>query len=68
MKRRNRTETIRVILSLDPDTDGVLEGLAHIGLFGKSKARVAATIIGNWIWDNEEKLSRQGIRIQKKND
>lgn len=68
MKRRNRTETIRVILSLDPATDGVLEYLAHIGLFGKSKARVAATIIGNWIWDNEEKLNRQGIRIQKKNE
>ena len=67
MRRRNRTETIRVILSLDPTTDGVLEHLAHIGLLGKSKARVAATIIGNWIWDNADKLNRQGIRIQKKN-
>lgn len=68
MNRRNRTETIRVIISLDPTTNDVLEDLAHIGLFGKSKARVAATIIGNWIWDNEEKINRQGIKIQKKEE
>ena len=67
MKKRNRTETIRVILSIDPATDRVIEDLAHIGLFGKNKAQVATTIISRWIWDNEAKLDRQGIKIEKKN-
>jgi len=68
MKPRNRTETIRIALSLDPATDGILRDLASMGFFGKNKAEVALTIVRYWIWDNEEKLNRQGIRIQKKNE
>jgi len=66
MATRNRTGTIRVPLSLDPITDGVLERLAAIGLFGKNKAQVAATILGQWVWDNEEKLGRHGIKLKKR--
>lgn len=67
--RRNRTETVRVPLSLDPTTDTVLEGLARLGVFGKNKAEVGATILGHWIWDNQEKLAKQGIQLMgnKKN-
>jgi hypothetical protein len=63
MPPRNRTTTIRVLLSLDPTTDGVLERLAHIGLFGKNKAEVGTAILREWIWTNEEKLSRHGVTL-----
>jgi len=53
-----------VTLSLDPAKNGVLEELAGLGIFGKNKAEVASTILAQWIWDNEEKLRRQGIRVQ----
>jgi hypothetical protein len=64
MPRRNRTSTVRVPLSLDPAKDRVLEQLARLGLFGKNKAEVASTILAQWIWDNEEKLRRHGIRLR----
>lgn len=63
MAARNRTGTIRVPLSLDPSTNGVLEEMAHLGLFGKNKAEVAVTIIRAWVWDNDEKLNRQGVDL-----
>jgi len=66
MSRRNRTETIKVPLSLDPTTNVILEDLAHIGLFGKNKAEVASSILRDWIWRNEEKLERHGIRLTRK--
>jgi hypothetical protein len=66
MSRRNRTETVKVPLSLDPTTDSILEDLAHFGLFGKNKAEVASAILRNWIWSNEEKLKRQGIRLVRR--
>jgi hypothetical protein len=52
-----------VLLSLDPTTDAVLEKLAHMGLFGKNKAEVASAILREWIWTNEEKLSRHGVTL-----
>jgi hypothetical protein len=63
MARRNRTATIKVPLSLDPTTNVILEELAHIGLFGKNKAEVACSILRAWIWANEEKLLRQGVKL-----
>lgn len=63
MTRRNRTATVRVTLSLDSATDSVLEHLARIGIFGKNKAEVGVTILRHWIWDNQDKLTQQGIRL-----
>ncbi len=65
MARKNRTSTVRVPLSLDPTTDAVLERLAHLGVFGKNKAEAAATILGHWIWDNQDKLAQQGIKLRE---
>lgn len=66
MPRRNRTKTVRVPMSLDPTTDSVLERLARIGIFGKNKAEVAVTILRRWIWDNQDKLTRQRIQLTGK--
>lgn len=63
MAHRNRTATVRVPLSLDQTTDNVIERLAQKGILGKNKAEVAVTILRHWIWDNEEKLTRQSIQL-----
>jgi|HubBroStandDraft_4_1064222.scaffolds.fasta_scaffold1249905_2 hypothetical protein len=66
MTRRNRTGTVRLLVSLDTSTDGILEDLACAGIFGKNKAEVALKIIREWIWSNEEKLTRHGIKLFKR--
>ncbi len=66
MPRRNRTPTVRVPLSLEPATNAVLEDLATLGIFGKNKAEVASALLAQWIWDNEDKLSRRGIQLPRK--
>jgi hypothetical protein len=66
MKARNKIATVKVPLSLDTTTHRILDDLAGIGIFGKNKAQVAATIVHTWIWENEEKLSRQGVKIAGK--
>ena len=55
--------TIRLPLSLDPAMNRILEELAGDGIFGKNKAEVAVGILWKWIWDNEDKLGRQGVRL-----
>ena len=63
MSRRNAIPTVKVPLTLDMATNRILEQLASIGVFGKNKAEVAAGILRTWIWDNEEKLGRQGVAL-----
>jgi len=40
--------------------------IAALGLLGKTKAEVAARIITDWIWNNEDRLGRQGALIRAK--
>lgn len=63
MKPRNHTKTVRAILSLDATTADVLERIAHLGVFGKTRAEAATTILRFWIWENQDKLAQQGVRI-----
>jgi hypothetical protein len=65
--RTNRVGTIKLLLSTDPTLHRVLEELANNGILGKNKAEVAVAILWKWIWDNEDKLGRQGIRLVKQN-
>jgi hypothetical protein len=65
MRPKNRKPTIRTTLSLDSSTDGVLDGLAELGVFGKTKPEVVSRIIGNWIWENEERLSRYNVKLTR---
>jgi len=66
MAARNRTGTIRMPVSLDVTTNRVLEDLARLGMFGKNRAEVALSIIRTWIWENEQKLDRQGVVLAKR--
>jgi hypothetical protein len=66
--RKNRVGTIKLPLSLDPTLNRVLEELASGGIFGKNKAEVAVSILWKWLWDNEDKLGRQGVRLVIKHE
>ena len=63
MRRKNRTETVRVILSLDSTTHDVLDRIARLGIFGKTKAEAGTSILRYWIWENQDKLERQGVHL-----
>lgn len=65
MRTKNPIGSRRAQLSLSESVDQVLEEVAALGLLGKTKAEVAARIITQWIWDNEDRLGRQGIKLRR---
>ena len=66
MRPKNHNPSARAQLSISKNTDRILEEVAKIGLLGKTKAEVATRLITDWIWENEERLKRQGISIRPK--
>jgi hypothetical protein len=64
MRGKNPVGTERAQLSLSDTANRVLEGMAEIGILGKTKAEIAARIVTDWIWQNEDRLSRQGILLR----
>ena len=64
MRPRNRIGTSRAQLSLSDNTERILQRVADIGILGKTKAEVATRIITDWIWNNEDRLLRNGIRLK----
>jgi hypothetical protein len=63
MRPKNKIGTERVQLSISESGDRVLQNLAQIGILGKTKAEIATRIVTDWIWQNEDRLFRQGIRL-----
>jgi len=63
MPRQNSVPTVRLQVSVDGTTDGVLKQMVPVGLHGKNKSEVASWIIREWIWHNQEDLGRVGVRI-----
>jgi hypothetical protein len=64
MRGKNRVGTERAQLSLSDTANRILEQLAEIGILGKTKAEIATRIVTDWIWQNEDRLSRQGILLR----
>ncbi len=64
MRGKNRVRSARAQLSLSETTDRILQQVADIGILGKTRAEVAARIITDWIWENEDRLLRQGIALK----
>lgn len=64
MRRANPVRTERAQLSLSDSTNRILEELAQIGILGKTKSEIAARIVTDWIWNNEDRLLRQGINLK----
>lgn len=48
-KKPNETKTIRIQVSLDEMSTGILEDIASFGPLGKTKTEVATNIIQEWI-------------------
>jgi len=61
MREKNKIATERAQLSISENTNRILEEVAQLGLLGKTKAEVATRIVTDWIWANEDRLTRQGI-------
>jgi hypothetical protein len=64
MRGKNRIRSRRAQLSLSDTTDRILQQVANIGILGKTRAEVATRIITDWIWENEDRLARQGIKLK----
>ena len=64
MRGKNKVSTERAQLSISYNTNRILEEVARLGLLGKTKAEVAARIVSDWIWENEDRLARQGISLR----
>lgn len=64
MRSKNPRPSARAQMSISSNTDRILEEVARIGILGKTKAEVAARLVTDWIWQNEDKLQRQGIYIR----
>ena len=64
MRPKNPVTTERVQLSLSETTSAILEQLAEIGVLGKTKTEIASRIVTDWIWNNEDRLARQGISLR----
>jgi hypothetical protein len=63
MRRKNPVRTKRAQLSLTENADRILEAVAQVGILGKTKTEVAARIVNDWIWTNQDKLLQQGIKL-----
>ena len=63
MQHRNRVGTAKIQVSVDRNTDKVLEAMIPVGLHGKNKSEVASWIIREWIWHNQEALGKVGVHI-----
>jgi hypothetical protein len=66
MRLKNSIRTARAQLSISDNTDRILQEVADIGILGKTKAEVAARIVTDWMWRNEDRLLRQGITLKAK--
>jgi hypothetical protein len=66
MRKKNQVRTERAQLSLSDSTNAILEQLAAIGILGKTRAEIASRIVTDWIWNNEDRLLRQGIPLRQK--
>ena len=68
MRHKNPVQTERVQLSLSETTNTILEQLAQLGILGKTKTEIASRIVTDWIWNNEDRLLRQGIYLKQHGD
>jgi hypothetical protein len=65
MRSKNPVPTERVQLSLSETASAILGQLAALGILGKTKTEIASRIVTDWIWNNEDRLLRQGISLKQ---
>lgn len=57
------SKTCKLQVIVDVETERLIGEIAKLGFQGTSKSEVACTIIRRWIWDNQDKLVQNGVRI-----
>lgn len=62
--RRNGVNTSKLQLTIDHTTERLIEEMIKLGIHGTTKAEVAAWIIRNWIWTNQDQLRMNGIILR----
>lgn len=66
MSRRNGIGTSKLQVTIDQSTSRIIEDMITLGIHGANKSEVAAWIIRNWIWSNQEQLRKNGISLSHK--
>jgi len=58
-----KAATHKLQVTVDQTIDRVLDEMAARGINGSTRSEVACFILRGWMWDNEEKLLRQGVAL-----
>lgn len=67
----NDIKTCKLQVTADAVTDGRICEISKLGFLGNNKSEVAYFILRTWLWDNQEMLRRNGVKIalsDKKDD
>ena len=61
--KRNGVETVKLQVTVDTNTARIIDEMVLLGIHGANKAEVAAWVISNWMWAQQDGLEKNGIRI-----
>lgn len=65
MARTTATDTTKLQLTVDVNTDWLVGEIAALGIHGVTKSEVASAILRMWIWENQAKLRENGIALRR---
>ena len=65
MPKKNGIPTVRINVTVDRVTSKVVEKMKELGFHGQSRSEVVAWIIKEWIWHNQDSLSKIGVDLHK---
>jgi hypothetical protein len=68
MGAQNGIGTVKIQVSVDKTTDAILKQLVTVGIRGKNKSEIAYGIVREWLWHNQDNLSRNGIVVKRKQE
>jgi hypothetical protein len=63
MVKNKGTETCKLQVTVDSVTDRLIGDISLLGFQGTTKSEVACHILRKWLWDNQEKLRQNGVRV-----
>ncbi len=65
MPKKNGIPTVRINVTVDHVTSQVVTRMMKVGFHGQSRSEVVAWIIKEWIWHNQDALSKVGVELHK---
>jgi len=58
-----RKKTARLQVKVDLTTERIIRDMVRLSIHGTSRSEVAASIIRQWLWQNQAQLRENGISI-----